>query len=92
VLDVNNNEMIMPFNLFTRNTEKTFSGSRLPMRILTNAWAETAGYVPGRTRVVALRLSEKSKQRKEQSVPVLDFLSGHRKGGCGFATGVDVDV
>lgn len=82
----------MPFNFFTKNTEKPLSGCRLPMTIVANAMTVTADFVPKRRRVVAIRQSEESKQYKENSVPVHDFIAGHGKGCCGFATGVDVDV
>ncbi len=36
--------------------------------------------------------AEKMKQVTENSSPGYEFISGHRRDYCGFATGIEVDV
>ena len=82
----------MLFNLLNRKTENPLSGCRLPLSITADAMEETACVVACRASIDERLQAEKKKQVTENSAPVYEFISGHRRGYCGFATGIEVDV
>ncbi len=82
----------MLFNLLNRKTENPLSGCRLPLSISANAREEPACVVACRASIDERLQAEKKKQVTENSAPVYEFISGHRRGYCGFATGIEVDV
>jgi len=82
----------MLFNLIHRKTANLLSGCRSPLSISANARQETAGAVTCMSSIDERRQAEKMKHVTKNSAPGYEFISGHGRSYCGFATGIEVDV
>ena len=82
----------MLFNLLHRKTANPLSVCSLPLSISADAREETVDVVDCRAGIDERQQAEKMKHVKEISAPGYEFIYGHKRGYCGFATGIDVDI
>jgi len=92
IYGVNEISMIMLFNLLSRKTVNPLSGCSLPVTDSANTRAEVTGFFAGAARAHEIQQPAELNRLKENSISGYDLSSVHKRGCCGFSTGIDVDI